>query len=133
MSDRKPIGQEIVIRVLKTPSGAKLTVRDGRGLAENVFTKRKSRYYYGESPVGDATDAAYREQERYQDRADCPVTVVELGEIEGDNDDPDPVTDGGDWNPEPAGLRDGETPDETSHAARNAAQLDMADGNGGGS
>jgi hypothetical protein len=46
-----------------------------------------------------------------------------------DGDDPDVRTDGGEdedddeWNPEPASLRDGETPDEDSHAARNARML----------
>jgi len=44
----------------------------------------------------------------------------------GDNK---PVTD--DWDPEPADLREGETPDDWSHAARNAEQLAMADDSGG--
>ena len=36
---------------------------------------------------------------------------------EGGNDD------GDEWDPEPADLRDGETPDEDSHAARNARMI----------
>ena len=49
-----------------------------------------------------------------------------------DGDAPEPdilIADGGQqqWDPEPAQLRDGETRDDTSHAARNAAQLSMID------
>lgn len=43
----------------------------------------------------------------------------------GDDEDADDEN-GGAWNPKPLELREGETPDETSHAARNAAMLRVA-------
>ena len=49
-------------------------------------------------------------------REDCPSE---------ESDDTD------DWDPEPAELREGETRDDRSHAARNAEQLEMADDTGG--
>lgn len=36
-------------------------------------------------------------------------------------DDAEGADEGEEWSPEPASLRDGETPDETAHASRNAA------------
>jgi len=47
----------------------------------------------------------------------------------GDSEQAELGTD--DWDPEPANLREGETRDDRSHAARNAEQLRMAEDNGG--
>lgn len=41
-------------------------------------------------------------------------------QTDGEGDDED------EWDPQPAELREGETPDEDSHARRNAEQLRMA-------
>jgi len=58
-------------------------------------------------------------------RAAVEACADELEAVLSDNDNTD------DWDPEPAELREGETRDDRSHAARNAEQLEMADGTGG--
>lgn len=66
--------------------------------------------------------------------ADCPECAYRGGHsmtcprgVEERNPNP-AATDGGEWDPEPAKLRDDETrDDDMGHAARNAAQLAMAD------
>jgi len=59
---------------------------------------------------------------------DEPLTMYWLRWV-GDSEQTELATD--DWDPEPANLREGETPDDRSHAARNAEQLAMADDSGG--
>jgi len=59
---------------------------------------------------------------------DEPLTMYWLRWVDK-SDQQELVTD--DWDPEPADLREGETPDDRSHAARNAEQLEMADDTGG--
>jgi hypothetical protein len=108
------------------------TVRSSTGIVEPVLD------YYGVDDVrllgvavgttlpvvgaDDTTPGAWGRVDRY---------ALEHGGATAldDEDDPEVRTDGGEnddgdeWDPEPASLRDGETPDEDSHAARNARQL----------
>ena len=74
-----PIGQEVVFRVGKTRSGAKVTKYDGRGLAEGISARGYTRYFYGsesKDPEEQATDYA----EAKAEDVDGEARVVELGE-----------------------------------------------------
>lgn len=81
ITDRRRIGQEIVLRVRSTGSGVKVIEFDGTGLREGLMSKRNRQYFYGKDAEADATDYAYRIQNKLTDVRDCPVTVVELGEV----------------------------------------------------
>lgn len=81
IQDRRSIGQEIVIRVRSTGGGIKVVQFDGTGLADGIMTKRNRRYFYGGDAEEKATAYAYRQQEKLEGLRDCPVTVVELGEV----------------------------------------------------
>lgn len=82
IEDRRSVGQEIVLRVQSTGStGVKVIEYDGTGLGDGVMTKHNRRYFYGDDAEEKATKYAYRLQERLEDSRECPVTVVELGEI----------------------------------------------------
>lgn len=81
INDRRSIGQEIVLRVQSTGNGVKVVQLDGTGLAEGILTKRNRRYCYGDDVEEKATRYAYRTAEKIREHRDCPVTVVELGEV----------------------------------------------------
>lgn len=81
MADRRSIGQEVVFRVQTTGTGVKVIRYDGEGLREGVMSKRTLRYFYGDDAEQTATDYAYRKRDRMAEARDCPVTVVELGEV----------------------------------------------------
>jgi len=81
INDRRQLGEEIAIRVRTTVAGVKVIVYDGSGLAEGIMTKDNRRYFYGDDAEEQATAFAYRLQERLEDQRECPVTVVELGEV----------------------------------------------------
>lgn len=81
IEDRRSIGQEIVLRVRSTGTGVKVVEFDGNGLAEGIMTKDNRRYFYDGDVEEKATEYAYRRQEQLEDARDCPVTVVELGEV----------------------------------------------------
>lgn len=81
IEDRRSIGQEIVLRVRSTGTGVKVVQFDGTGLAEGIMTKRNRRYFYDDNAEEKATEYAYQKQEKLEDVRDCPVTVVELGEV----------------------------------------------------
>jgi hypothetical protein len=70
-----PIDNELVYRIAKTPQGVKVTARDGRGLADGVFVKRQTRYFYGD-------DAEVRAEQYAEKKADGEADrrVVALGE-----------------------------------------------------
>lgn len=80
-TDRRSIRQEVVLRVSKTPKGAKVVEKDGTGLAEGYLTKRTRRYFYGDDGEDKATEYAYRVADKIRKAREVPVTVVELGEI----------------------------------------------------
>lgn len=81
MAARKQVGDEIVLRVRKTGSGVKVIEYDGTGLREGLMTAENRRYCYGEDAEEKATAYAYRRQEQIREHRDCPVAVVELGEV----------------------------------------------------
>lgn len=70
------IAQEIVFRVHKTSKGYKVSKYDGTGLADGVFTKPYTRYFYGDDGEEKAHDYARRKAEELDDE----TRVVELGE-----------------------------------------------------
>lgn len=55
-----------------------------------------------------------------------PDTPKKSASRQGDNDTGEGADDEDEWDPQPAELREGETPDEDSHAARNAEMLRRA-------
>lgn len=81
IEDRRSIGHEIVLRVRSSGKGIVVIEFDGTGLAEGIMSKRNRRYFYGDRAEEKATDYAYRLEEKLEDARDCPVTVVELGEV----------------------------------------------------
>lgn len=81
IADRRRIGQEIVLRVQSTGRGVKVVELDGTGLADGIMTKQNRRYLYGDDAEEKATEYAYRHKEKLEDARNCPVTVVELGEV----------------------------------------------------
>jgi len=81
INDRRTVGQEVVLRVRSTGSGVKVIQYDGVGLAEGIMSKRNRRYCYGDEAEQEATDYAHSKAEEIREIRDCPVTVVELGEV----------------------------------------------------
>ncbi|RQG93760.1 hypothetical protein [Natrarchaeobius oligotrophus] len=81
IEDRRSIGQEVVFRIRRTGSGVKVIEYDGTGLADGYMAKSNRRYFYGDDAEEKATEYAYRTQEKLEDVRDCPVIVVELGEV----------------------------------------------------
>jgi len=81
IADRRSIEQEVVLRVRSTASGFKVIEFDGTGFASGIMSKRNRRYFYDGDPKQAATEFAYRQQEKLADQRDCPVIVVEAGEV----------------------------------------------------
>jgi hypothetical protein len=54
----------IVLYVAQTPTGVKVQYRDYSGLAEGLFSKGYTRYFYGEDALGDALSYAERKAEQ---------------------------------------------------------------------
>lgn len=83
-SERRSIGQEVVLRVRTTRKGAKVVELDGVGFDTGYAAKRNRNYWYGDDAEEKATDYAYRKQEEIEDARDVQAVVVELGEVMGE-------------------------------------------------
>jgi len=81
INDRREVGQEVVLRVQSSGKGTKVIEYDGVGLADGIMSKRTRIYKYGDNADEKATEYAYKKQEKLSEIRDCPVTVVELGEV----------------------------------------------------
>jgi hypothetical protein len=62
------IGNEVVLYIARSPSGFKVEIRDGTGLADGIFAKRDTRYFTGESPKEDAESYAEKKAEEHDYR-----------------------------------------------------------------
>lgn len=70
------IQQEIVFRIHKTPKGVKVMKYDGYGLADGIFTKPYTRYFYGDN----AEEKAEQYAENKVEKIDRDCQIVRLGE-----------------------------------------------------
>jgi len=61
------IGNELVLYVAKTPTGFKVEHRDGIGLADGLFSKGHTRYFYSETAKEDAISYAESKAEKFDE------------------------------------------------------------------
>jgi len=76
-----------VLYVAQTPTGVKVQYRDYSGLAEGLFTKGYTRYFYGEGALDAALSYAGGKAERMDDYEVQTARAIDRGRDAGVADD----------------------------------------------